>query len=223
MTEPEPRRAGGALIASALGVVVVLVGVAAAVAVGLRGDDGSPAAVPGGASSAPERVEAADGGLERPSGLAAANAGADLNVTVVAEQFSWIFNYTKGGSDQQQAVWELAPDGDVPTLWLVRGRSVTFGLYSPDVIHSFWLPDLLFKMDAVPGRAASTYFTVTPTELGEFTGRCAELCGEGHTRMLFTVKVVEQDAYDAHLAELANAGSTGLNVPAGYAEEISAS
>ena len=196
MTDREPRRAGGTLIAGALGAVVVLVGVAAAVAVGLRGDDRPAAAV------------------------ATANAETGLFITVVAEQFSWIFNYTRGGSGQQEAVWESAPDGEVPMLWLVRGRSVTFGLHSPDVIHSFSLPELLLDADAVPGRAASV--TVTPTEAGEFTGRCAELCGVGHNRMLFTVKVVEQDAYDAHLAELARAGSTGLNVPAGYAEEIEA-
>ncbi len=73
--------------------------------------------------------------------------------------------------------------------------------------HSFWVPAFLFKMDVIPGRANS--FTVTPDRLGTYVGRCAELCGTRHTRMLFDVKVVEQDEYDQHLADLADQGNTG--------------
>ena len=62
-------------------------------------------------------------------------------------------------------------------------------------------------MDVIPGRDNS--FTVTPTRLGTFEGRCAELCGVYHSRMLFNVKVVEESEYDAHLEELAALGNTG--------------
>jgi cytochrome c oxidase subunit 2 len=81
-------------------------------------------------------------------------------------------------------------------------------LASPDVILSFWVPAFLFKMDVVPGRANS--FSFTPTREGEFVGRCAELCGAYHSRMLFDVEVVSADEYAAHLQELADQGNTGV-------------
>jgi cytochrome c oxidase subunit 2 len=59
----------------------------------------------------------------------------------------------------------------------------------------------------VPGRDNS--FVVTPTREGTFDGRCAELCGVYHSRMLFNVKVVEQSEYDDHLADLAEQGNNG--------------
>ena len=70
-------------------------------------------------------------------------------------------------------------------------------LTSPDVVHSFWVPAFLFKMDVIPGRNNS--FTLTPDHIGTFDGKCAELCGEYHSRMLFNVKVVSQADYEAHL------------------------
>jgi cytochrome c oxidase subunit 2 len=62
-------------------------------------------------------------------------------------------------------------------------------------------------MDVVPGR--NNHFTLTPDRSGTFEGRCAELCGVYHSRMLFNVKVVDQAAYDAHLQQLADQGNTG--------------
>ncbi len=109
----------------------------------------------------------------------------------------------KGGD----VVYEGGTTADRPTLWLVKDKSVTFNLASPDVIHSFWVPGFLFKLDVVPGRHNT--FTVTPTRAGTFEGRCAELCGVYHSRMLFDVKVVDQSAYDAHLKDLADQGNTG--------------
>ncbi len=78
---------------------------------------------------------------------------------------------------------------------------------SPDVIHSFWVPEFYFKMDVVPGKINT--FDMTPTREGVFTGRCAELCGLYHSRMIFKVHVVSKAEYDAHLVELKNAGQTG--------------
>jgi cytochrome c oxidase subunit 2 len=163
--------------------------------------------------------------------LAQANAKADLNVTVVGQQWSWTFNYVKGGTDQTQTVWEGGTPGgtkDNPTLWLVKDKTVSFDLYSPDVIHSFWPTNFLFKMDVVPGRAGQNHFTVTPNKYGTFVGRCAELCGVYHSRMLFNVKVVDQADFDAHLKALAalkdpNTGvptNVGLNAPGPYEDEV---
>jgi cytochrome c oxidase subunit 2 len=75
------------------------------------------------------------------------------------------------------------------------------------VIHSFWVPAFLFKMDVVPGR--HNHFSLTPTRVGEYKGRCAELCGVYHSRMLFNVKVVSADEYATYLKKLKAQGNIG--------------
>jgi len=154
----------------------------------------------------------------------------DNTITVVGQQWSWTFNYNYdagyddfAGRDVGSQVAHETPGtpADPPTLWLPKGESVEVHLYSPDVIHSFWVPAFLFKMDVFPGR--DNHFTFTPSRVGTFEGRCAELCGVYHSRMLFKVKVVEPAEYRAHVAELAakpdNAGhavgDTDLNQEAG--------
>ncbi|MFE0632601.1 cytochrome c oxidase subunit II [Streptomyces sp. NPDC058864] len=101
-----------------------------------------------------------------------------------------------------------------PTLWLPKGESVRFVLTSRDVIHSFWVVPFLMKMDVIPGH--TNVFQVTPNKEGTFVGKCAELCGVDHSRMLFNVKVVSPEAYKQHLQDLAKKGQTGY-VPAGIA------
>ncbi|WP_425411783.1 cytochrome c oxidase subunit II [Nocardioides aequoreus] len=136
-------------------------------------------------------------------------------VTVVGQQWSWTFNYNLGYDDESRSyepeggdtVFDVGTPAEPPTLYLVKDKTVELNLFSPDVAHSFWVPAFLFKMDVIPGRANS--FTVTPDRLGTYVGRCAELCGTRHSRMLFDVKVVEQDEYDQHLADLADQGNTG--------------
>ena len=82
-----------------------------------------------------------------------------------------------------------------------------FVLTSPDVIHSFWIPDFLMKMDVVPGRANT--FELTPTVEGRFTGKCAEMCGTYHSQMLFWVEVVDRETFDEKMEELRAAGQAG--------------
>jgi cytochrome c oxidase subunit II len=62
-------------------------------------------------------------------------------------------------------------------------------------------------MDVIPGR--TNQFPVTPDKVGEYPGRCAELCGVDHSRMIFNVKVVTQAQFDAHIAALRAQGQTG--------------
>ncbi|MGW1200468.1 aa3-type cytochrome oxidase subunit II [Streptomyces sp. NPDC002536] len=102
-----------------------------------------------------------------------------------------------------------------PTMWLPKGETVEFVLTSRDVIHSFWVVPFLMKQDVIPGHTNS--FTVTPNREGTFMGKCAELCGQDHSRMLFNVKVVSPERYRAHLKELAAKGQTGYQ-PAGIAQ-----
>lgn len=145
-------------------------------------------------------------------------------VTVVGQQWSWTFNYNTKWSEKDKKfvadsqggdqVYEGGTTADRPTLWLVKGETVQFDLYSPDVVHSFWVPAFLYKMDVVPGR--HNHFGVTPSRYGTFDGRCAEFCGVYHSRMLFNVKVVNQSQYDAHLKSLAKQGSTGTALGSSY-------
>ncbi|GAA1364599.1 aa3-type cytochrome oxidase subunit II [Streptomyces beijiangensis] len=102
-----------------------------------------------------------------------------------------------------------------PTLWLPKGEKVRFVLTSRDVIHDFWVVPFLMKMDVVPGHTNS--FEVTPSREGTFKGKCAELCGTDHSRMLFNVKVVSKERYEQHLKDLAKKGQNGY-IPAGIAQ-----
>lgn len=123
------------------------------------------------------------------------------SVQVVGFRWSWGFNYLDDDA------YEVGTPQEFPTLWLPVNEKVRFELNSPDVIHSFWVPQWLFKMDVVPGQ--TNEFEVTPNQLGEFAGKCAELCGVDHARMLFNVKVVTREEYDAHIEELKAKGQTG--------------
>ena len=121
----------------------------------------------------------------------------DHQIRVTGLQWSWQFTYLSDGGPLATVT---GTPGDPPTLVLPKGQSVQFRLHSNDVIHSFWVPAFLFKMDVIPGRHNT--FEITPTKLGQFDGRCAELCGQDHARMLFNVRVVSPQEYDAYVTDL---------------------
>ena len=126
----------------------------------------------------------------------------DVTVNVVGFRWNWQFRYldTGVGDGQNETPIEVTGrPGEPPVLVLPQGRSVRFVLTSPDVIHSFWVPEFLFKRDVIPGRINE--FELTPTETGTFIGRCAELCGTDHDRMIFYVEVVPADEYDRFIQE----------------------
>jgi cytochrome c oxidase subunit 2 len=133
----------------------------------------------------------------------------DHVVQVVGQQWSWTFNYVQDQAlDGSTTVHEGGTTADRPILYLPVGESVQVKLTSPDVIHSFWVPAFLMKMDVVPGRVNT--FEFTATEKGTFKGRCAELCGAYHSRMLFDVEVVDPAGFAQHLQTLKDKGQTGL-------------
>ena len=143
---------------------------------------------------------------------AASESGkADHKITVVGQQWSWTFNYDADKAlDGKTTVYDVGTPADLPTLVLPVNQSVEVQLRSPDVIHSFWVPAFLFKMDVVPGR--DNHFSFTPTRTGTFVGRCAELCGTYHSRMLFNLKIVSPGQYASHLRDLQRLGNTGQNL-----------
>lgn len=113
-------------------------------------------------------------------------------VDVTAFRWSWRFAYA--GTPVIVSGTPVQP----PTLYLPVDRITQFELRSTDVTHSFWVPALLFKRDAIPGLI--NRFDITPTKVGTYRGMCAQFCGLDHAEMTFTVKVVADAAYDRYLA-----------------------
>jgi len=142
---------------------------------------------------------------------------ADVVVDVRGKQWAWDFNYKKGSvvsEDLHEAGVQAHLTGNtidkdkLPTLYLPVGKSVDLELNSRDVIHSFWVPAFLQKRDMIPGK--TNYIRLTPTKEGTYDGKCAELCGEYHSEMLFRVKVVSEAEFQAHMEQLRQSGNTGL-------------
>lgn len=132
-------------------------------------------------------------------------------VDVVGQQWSWTFNYVKDKDlNGQTTVFDAGTPAYEPTLVLPVNETVTVNLSSPDVIHSFWVPAFLFKMDVVPGR--HNHFSFTPDRKGTYVGRCSELCGVYHSRMLFKVRIVSHDQFVSYLQSLEAKGDTGLQL-----------
>jgi cytochrome c oxidase subunit II len=128
-------------------------------------------------------------------------ANPQVVVNVTGFQWSWEFQYPqyKVPKSEYRMVTELGPmwngetpgnQGQLPTLVIPTGSTVRFNLTSTDVVHSFWIPPFEFKRDVIPDHP--NHFQVNTTQTGTFTGRCSELCGVYHSRMLFTVKIVTQ-------------------------------
>jgi len=142
----------------------------------------------------------------------------DNTIEVVGQQWSWTFNYGIGEMDSSanedaaddvfpydSYVYESGTASHIPTLYLPVDQTTRFNLHSPDVIHSFGVPAFLMKLDVIPGRV--NHFAVTPTETGVFKGKCFELCGVYHSRMLFNLHVVTQEEYDAYVQGLTETGN----------------
>ncbi len=126
----------------------------------------------------------------------------DVVVKVVGQKWSWTFNYPDSvDTPEGTNVYVSGTGDDIPTLVIPVDQTVEFQLYSPDVIHNFGIPAFAMRMDVVPGNDNS--YQVKPTETGTYAGKCYELCGAYHSRMLFNVEVVTAEEYEAYLAELA--------------------
>jgi len=143
----------------------------------------------------------------------------DTIIEVTGQQWSWTFNYGLGQMDPsadddrfddhfayQSYVHDGGTGSYIPDLWLPVDETIRFNLHSPDVIHDFGIPSFLMRMDVVPGRV--NHYVITTTRTGVFKGKCYELCGVYHSRMLFNVHVVSRDDYEAHLKALEDAGQT---------------
>ena len=129
-----------------------------------------------------------------------ASAGGQQNlvVEVVGTQFSWEYRYPNGviAMDRMRAP---------------QGRTVELLIRAPDwdVIHSWWIPQLGGKFDAIPGTVNRTWFKAKQT--GVFLGQCAELCGIYHAKMLASVEVMAPAEFDAWFSERAEQQAAGTS------------
>lgn len=134
----------------------------------------------------------------------------DVTVEVVAKKWNWEFNYRDGtGPDANTIASTVGTSDYIPVLVVPTGQRVRFELTSVDVIHSFWVPDLLYKRDVFPGDIRNAFdVTVRVDEEGAYVGRCAELCGTYHSMMNFELRAVSPERFEQFLTNLQNGMST---------------
>ncbi len=103
-------------------------------------------------------------------------------IKVTGFQWGWQFEYPAYGGFKSDK------------LYLPADKQVVLQLQALDVIHSFWVPEFRVKQDLVPGRI--TEYRITPSLVGDYKVRCAEICGTSHAYMEAPVVVVDQAAFD---------------------------
>jgi cytochrome c oxidase subunit 2 len=114
--------------------------------------------------------------------------GRTLNVAVNGQQYVWRFDYP--GKEQLFTYYEMVVPVDT---------TVTLDIRSQDVAHSWWVPKLGGKADALPGHTSQTWFKIS--EAGRYTGVCAELCGDNHADMRAVVRAVPVEEFEAWAAQ----------------------
>lgn len=138
-----------------------------------------------------------DAGLSLASGTLYASTdqpappdGKALKIKVDGQQYAWRFQYP--GAEKVYAYYQMVVPADT---------TVVLDITSDDVDHSWWVPKLGGKADAIPGYTNHTWFKARP---GTYQGQCAELCGRNHANMLSQVKAVSPDAYKQWYARKAS-------------------
>ena len=125
--------------------------------------------------------------------LAMDDAEDPLEVTVIGQQWWWEYRYDVDDNGTVDII--TANEAVIPV-----GRDVVFKIQSNDVIHSFWIPALAGKMDAVPGRTHER--VLQSNEVGIFEGQCTEYCGLSHGVMRMQVKALEASDYDEWIQKM---------------------
>lgn len=133
------------------------------------------------------------------SQVTGSGSAADEVVEVLARQWRWEFTYLDGEG--------LPLARSVDRLLLPRGRMVEFRIRSADVIHSFWIPRLGGKIDAIPGQV--NRLRLRADRIAPLRGQCAEFCGRDHSNMAFEVQVLEPEDYRRRLAQAGDAAGLG--------------
>lgn len=154
-------------------------------------------------------------------------SGADMTVKVTGYQWKWGYEYMDGPAEgvsflsnlttPQAQINNLEPKGEFylmevdNPLVVPVGKKVRVVVTAGDVIHSWMVPDLGVKQDAIPGFLRDTWFRAE--QVGEYRGQCAELCGKDHAFMPIVVKVVSEPDYVAWAQEQQGALNAGADDP----------
>ncbi|NYD35884.1 cytochrome c oxidase subunit II [Actinomycetospora corticicola] len=130
-------------------------------------------------------------------------AGNELKVDVVAFQWNWEFAYPEARTPDGTPVATVGTTEDVPLLVLPTDRPISFTQHAEDVIHSFWVPEFLFKRDVMPdpekNDQKNTWVIERIERPGAFVGRCAEYCGSYHSMMNFEVRALPGNLFDQYM------------------------
>ena len=126
-------------------------------------------------------------------------------VKVTGIQWSWKFEYPAYGVTTTE-------------LHVPEGKQVLLQMTSNDVIHSFWVPEFRVKQDLVPGRITELRFT--PTLIGDYKVRCAEICGTSHAYMETPVIVAAQTDFDSWMAEQVKLAEQAAATPEGRGQAL---
>ena len=122
--------------------------------------------------------------------------GRSLRICVNGQQYIW--RYTYGG---ECATKPLDAAFSYEEMVVPTGTTVTLIITAQDVVHSWWIPELGGKMDAVPGHRNYTWFKIPKSKEGTvFRGQCAELCGRNHANMIAHVRAVSPTQFEQFLA-----------------------
>ena len=122
----------------------------------------------------------------------------DATVSVTAFKWNWEFGYDRE-NDAGEQITTTGNSNYIPVVLIPNDSRVEFVQTSPDVIHSFWVPDLLFKRDVIPGEDQENAWQADFHTEGTYVGRCAELCGAYHSMMNFEMRVVSPEEFDEYL------------------------
>jgi cytochrome c oxidase subunit 2 len=146
----------------------------------------------------------------------------DLNIQVLGFQWNWRFTYPDSRGADGQPVTTVGSSEEIPLLVLPIDRRIEFEQRSNDVIHSFYVPEFLFKRDVFPMPEVNDQdyrWQIDRIEReGAFVGRCAELCGAYHSQMNFEVRALQPDLFDRWLGLRAQTNpATGAPYTAGEA------
>jgi cytochrome c oxidase subunit II len=124
------------------------------------------------------------------------SSGKYLNICVTGQQYVWRYTYAQNCSQNDfKSVFAYT------TMYVPTDTTITLDIYGQDVAHSWWIPKLGGKFDAVPGYTNHTWFKISGKYAGHsFSGQCAELCGRGHANMVANVVALTPQHFEAWLA-----------------------
>ena len=174
-----------------VGAAVILVVLAVVTFIQLPGIRNPPNSGPNGLQLADRVLVAAGPGKQLPPN------GKSLNICVNGQQYLWRYTYASNCNN--------APLGSVfsyETMVVPTDTTVTLDINAQDVAHSWWIPQLGGKFDAIPKHTNYTWFKIPADKAGStFRGQCAELCGRNHANMIAAVKAVTPAEFDKWLSD----------------------